>query len=212
MATLKRERVPLTGRQNSARPYTSAAALTGRQNSARPSTSAAVNAHQSSSSARGHDGGGRGDTPSAPSTSRTETSELSTAEVLRRMREKSDIQRNAIDQSEIDALGPYNAFSRPLRSKTMPLRSVLLDAAVNNFPPSRTRTELMQKIKLTSAPHPSYDLDKDGYVSHEDYRLAKRFDFDGNGVLDPEERAGTVLIYSYYCYFLLILILSNFYN
>lgn len=28
----------------------------------------------------------------------------------------------------------------------------------------------------------------DGYVSQHDYRLAKRFDFDGNGVLDPDER------------------------
>lgn len=31
--------------------------------------------------------------------------------------------------------------------------------------------------------------DGDGWVSHEDLRLAKRFDFDGNGVIDPEERA-----------------------
>lgn len=30
--------------------------------------------------------------------------------------------------------------------------------------------------------------DMDGYVSQHDYRLAKRFDFDGNGVLDPDER------------------------
>ena len=30
--------------------------------------------------------------------------------------------------------------------------------------------------------------DQDGYVSQEDYRLAKRFDLDGNGLLDPEER------------------------
>lgn len=30
--------------------------------------------------------------------------------------------------------------------------------------------------------------DMDGYVSQKDYRLAKRFDFDGNGVLDAEER------------------------
>ncbi len=28
----------------------------------------------------------------------------------------------------------------------------------------------------------------DGYVSQQDYRLAKRFDFDGNGVLDADER------------------------
>jgi len=30
--------------------------------------------------------------------------------------------------------------------------------------------------------------DMDGYVSQQDYRLAKRFDFDGNGVLDADER------------------------
>ncbi len=27
----------------------------------------------------------------------------------------------------------------------------------------------------------------DGYVSQQDYKLAKRFDFDGNGVLDRDE-------------------------
>lgn len=31
--------------------------------------------------------------------------------------------------------------------------------------------------------------DNDGYVSQQDYKLAKRFDFDGNGVLDADERA-----------------------
>lgn len=30
--------------------------------------------------------------------------------------------------------------------------------------------------------------DGDGYVSQDDYKLAKRFDFDGNGVIDPYER------------------------
>jgi hypothetical protein len=29
--------------------------------------------------------------------------------------------------------------------------------------------------------------DKDGYVSQQDYKLAKRFDLDGNGVIDAEE-------------------------
>jgi hypothetical protein len=105
------------------------------------------------------------------------------------MREKSELAQKEEDQRDIDALGPYNAFSRPRRSMNVPLRSVLLDPTINNFPPSRTHSELMKKIKLTGAPHPSYDLDKDGYVSQEDYRLAKRFDFDGNGVLDPDERA-----------------------
>jgi hypothetical protein len=111
------------------------------------------------------------------------------AEVLRRLREKSDENKAVVDQAEIDALGDYNAFSRPKASLDIPLRSVFLDPKVNNFQPSRTRSELMKKIRVTGAPHPSYDLDLDGYVSQDDYKLAKRFDFDGNGVLDPDERA-----------------------
>jgi hypothetical protein len=97
--------------------------------------------------------------------------------------------KNMSEMHEINALGDYNAFSRPRPSKDLPLRSVLLDPSVNNFPKSKTRSELLKKIRVTSAPHPSYDLDLDGYVSQEDYKLAKRFDFDGNGVLDPDERA-----------------------
>lgn len=115
-------------------------------------------------------------------------SELSTGEVLRRMREKSEMRRRAIESAEIDALGDYNAFSRPRPSSVAPLRSVLLDPEVNNFPKSRTRSELMKRIRYANMPHPSYDLDNDGYVSTDDYKLAKRFDFDGNGVLDPDER------------------------
>ncbi len=121
--------------------------------------------------------------------SRSEASDISVGEVLRRLREKSDRTKNAIDEKEIEALGDYNAFSRPRPSKNLPLRSVFLDPSINNFPPSKTRSELIKKIRVTSAPHPSYDLDMDGYVSQEDYRLAKRFDFDGNGVLDPGERS-----------------------
>eukprot|EP00606_Chrysophyceae_sp_TOSAG23-5_P000457 GSChrysophyteH2.ASY1.ANO1.716.1 assembled CDS len=124
-----------------------------------------------------------------PNTNRSEQSDISIGEVLRRLREKSDTSKNATDLREIEALGDYNAFSRPRPSKDLPLRSVLLDPSINNFPPSKTRTELLKKVRVTSAPHPSYDLDMDGYVSQEDYRLAKRFDFDGNGVLDPDERA-----------------------
>jgi hypothetical protein len=124
-----------------------------------------------------------------PESARSDVSDLSVAEMLRRLRDKADIEKNASDQHEIDALGDYNAFSRPRVSLDIPLRSILLDPTVNNFPKSRTRTELLKKIRVSGAPHPSYDLDRDGYVSQEDYRLAKRFDFDGNGVLDPDERA-----------------------
>lgn len=123
-----------------------------------------------------------------PDTERTAETEISTREVLRRMREKSDLARRQQASEEIDALGDYNAFSRPRPSTVAPLRSAFLDPEVNNFPKSRTRTELMKRIRYASMPHPSYDLDNDGYVSRDDYRLAKRFDFDGNGLLDPEER------------------------
>ena len=75
-----------------------------------------------------------------------------------------------------------------LKSLTVPLRSCLLDPEVNNFPLSKTRSELMKRIRYRSIPHSSYDVDCDGFVSTSDYKFAKRFDLDGNGVLDPEER------------------------
>lgn len=103
------------------------------------------------------------------------------------MRETNDRAKNERMTAEIHALGEYNAFSRPKTSsvskplflyqtfsfispynmkplhlyydtQTMPLRTVLLDPSVNNFPRSRTRTELMKRIKLSCEPHPSYDL------------------------------------------------------
>lgn len=124
----------------------------------------------------------------AMASGRSGASNLSTGEVLRRMREKSDKVKAALESAQIEALGEYNPFSRPRYSEKMPLRSVLLDPDINNFPKARTASELRLNIRKSGVPHPSYDLDGDGYVSQEDYRLAKRFDFDGNGVLDPEER------------------------
>jgi len=189
----RRERVPLTGRRNEIPSSPIVAKVT-----SRPVT---ASMEASSSSARRRNSGGNVvndsnrsnplDTllPRSARSNASEASELSTAEILRRLREKSDLQKRLQDQRDIDALGEYNAFSRPRPSTILPHRSVFLDPSVNNFPPSKTRTELMKKIRITSAPHPSYDLDMDGYVSQDDYRLAKRFDFDGNGVLDPEERA-----------------------
>lgn len=51
------------------------------------------------------------------------------------MREKSDYQKNLLDSEEINALGPYNAFSRPRPSQVSnlpysncdpPIHSILL--------------------------------------------------------------------------------------
>ena len=51
-----------------------------------------------------------------------------------------------------------------------------------------TRTKLMENRRLEKIPDISYDLDKDGYVGGRDYVLAKRFDLDGDGKLNAEEK------------------------
>lgn len=96
--------------------------------------------------------------------------------------------RSKSEQEANSLKGVLCGFSRPVASTEYPHRSVFLDPTVNNMPPSKTRSELVQKIKSRTLPHSSYDLDRDGYVSHEDFRLAKRFDLDGNGLLDDDER------------------------
>jgi hypothetical protein len=48
--------------------------------------------------------------------SRSQQSELSVNEVLRRMRESNDMEKNNRMTAEIHALGEYNAFSRPKAS------------------------------------------------------------------------------------------------
>lgn len=173
----RRERVPQTGRSNVSDPPTARSAMS-QPNTARSEITARSSARGSYTNRSG----------SIIASARSEASNISTNEVLRRMREKSDTVKAARDAAEIEALGDYNAFSRPRNSTGMPLRSVFLDPEINNFPKCRTVTELKSRIRASGTPHPSYDLDGDGYVSQEDYRLAKRFDFDGNGVLDPDER------------------------
>jgi hypothetical protein len=42
-------------------------------------------------------------------------------------------------------------------------------------------------------PHISYDINADGVVDMQDYKIAKSFDIDGNGVLDSMEQAKVVL-------------------
>ena len=55
-----------------------------------------------------------------------------------------------------------NAFSRPMMSKLAPLRSNMLDPAINTFPRSKTRKELQKKKMCLNQPHISYDIDGDG--------------------------------------------------
>lgn len=98
------------------------------------------------------------------------------------MTETSDASRSS------EKLGGANQFSRPPRSLEKPLRSLLLDPDCNNIPHSKTHSDLRKSMRRVNMPHISYDIDGDGIVSQEDYFLAKRFDLDGNGVLDSDER------------------------
>jgi hypothetical protein len=59
---------------------------------------------------------------------------------------------------ETQSLGGFNPYSRPKPSVEYPNRSVLLDPKVNNFSPSKTRSELLKKIRVTAIPHESYDI------------------------------------------------------
>jgi len=66
---------------------------------------------------------------------------------------------------------------------------VFLSDDANTIPRSRTQSELRRSYKTMNLPHPSFDIDGDGYVSQMDFNLAKRFDANGNGLLDAEEQA-----------------------
>lgn len=101
---------------------------------------------------------------------------------LQKQRGKEKMRHSATQSAQM------NAYSRPMYSTHQPLRTTLLDPEVNNIPRSRAQSELQKKMKRMNMPHASYDIDGDGYVSQEDYFLAKRFDLDGNGVLDPDEQ------------------------
>ena len=65
---------------------------------------------------------------SRPSTAgpsaRSYDSALSTNEILRRMRESNDLEKNARMTAEIHALGDYNSFSRPKSSSVSTFCSV----------------------------------------------------------------------------------------
>ena len=78
------------------------------------------------------------------------------------------------------------AFGRTQLSRTSPLRSVLLDPEVNNLPPARTQTEYAEFVRTRNKAHRSYDLDEDGQVTVQDYKLAASLDTNGDGRLDTD--------------------------
>lgn len=123
-----------------------------------------------------------------PNTSLDDIEDLTTREILQRLRDRGAQEKRAEADLKTLEESEYNDFSRPRPSTLYPHRTVFLDPTVNNISPSKTLSDLNKKKRLFSIPHPSYDIDGDGDISQEDYRLAKRFDFDGNGIIDPYER------------------------
>jgi hypothetical protein len=79
-------------------------------------------------------------------------------EILSRLNWKSAEEKRKKLHEETLSLGGYNAYSRPRPSTDYPNRSVFLDTKVNNFSPSKTRSELLQKVRVASIPHESYDI------------------------------------------------------
>lgn len=53
----------------------------------------------------------------------------------------------------------------------------------------KTQTQLKEQRKQANFPDPSYDLDKDGFVSAREYFISKQFDKDRDGRLNAEEKA-----------------------
>lgn len=86
---------------------------------------------------------------------------------------------------------PYQTakWARPTISTTAPLRSHLLDETINTMPKQKSWAALQAARKEMNVPHISYDINADGVVDMQDYKIAKLFDTDGNGVLDSKEQA-----------------------
>ena len=55
-------------------------------------------------------------------------------------------------------------------------------------PSTKTRSQLLEERRRAMLPDPTFDLDRDGVVGSQDLFLAKRFDKDGDGRLNPAER------------------------
>ena len=107
--TSRRERLP-TGRSNA-----------GAYDSARSNLSDRLTARSSNSNINSSRNNGSlldvNSTSLNNLTIATDRSDLSVNEVLRRIKEKIDTDKNNRMSQEINALGPYNSFSRPRVSK-----------------------------------------------------------------------------------------------
>lgn len=64
--------------------------------------------------------------------------------------------------------------------------------------PHATRSSLRAERRVNLRPHSSFDVDGDGFVSQDDYRIAKQHDVDRNGTLSEKEREVAITARSHY--------------
>lgn len=101
----------------------------------------------------------------------------------------SGLTNKKFDTSVQDLPIERNQWSRPLRSTSSPLRTLLLDDEVRNIPRHKLQSELRAARKCNNIPHTSFDLDGDGCVSPLDLKYSKAFDVNADGLLSKPEMA-----------------------
>eukprot|EP01051_Picozoa_sp_SAG22_P008446 SAG22_NODE_642_length_8224_cov_21.479508_3_plen_319_part_00 len=84
---------------------------------------------------------------------------------------------------------PARAISRRKFDPCPPPTPHALGKAYNASPRSSTLTALKARRSQEDKPHPSMDIDGDGTISQADFKLGHKFDADGNGILDAEEKS-----------------------
>jgi len=65
-------------------------------------------------------------------------------------------------------------------------------ARTNESIKHKTQSQLKEEHKRSNIPDPSYDLDKDGFVSAREYFIAKQFDKDKDGRLNTAEKTNAM--------------------
>ena len=81
---------------------------------------------------------------------------------------------------------PERRWIKPIRDSTRPLRTMLMDDN-NPLPRHKTQKGLLRSYAALNRAHSSYDLDGDGIVSINDYKIARDMDTDNSGIIDQEE-------------------------
>lgn len=138
--------------------------------------------------------------PRSPGSSRSRSRDSLSPRVPRSSgsrRESGAFARHQGDAGDTTRSRPDLFGTRSPRSRRPAEIKVVAGRAVDTHPLGtytdsprvHTNTQMRIARRERDKPHPSMDVDGDGTVSQFDFKLANRFDDDGNGILDEEETA-----------------------